>query len=281
MDKLTNLRAILRRAKEIKRHDLSPHEEALHISNARKGNIESRNILVTSNLLYVLKLASRFRGSSLDVEDIIGAGIEGLLIAADRADPKRGSRFIGYAKSWIRAKMREEVYKMSNDARYPLNCVAVINGINKGSRKFQQENGRLPTSGELAEKLGYTLSEVDRSLSVSHASMPASSARIVSERAPSWVPTIDDVESNLEATDAPTVRHEIMDIVTKKLKELCPEDAMILKMRYGIGGHKPATFINIQKALGLRTGHGAAWRVKRAEKKMKAIMQVDKAKGKF
>lgn len=80
---------------------------------ARDGNTDARNRLIENNFPFVQKkafeLLEQYKDSRLDVDDLIQDGCLGLLEAAGRFDPERGTKFLTYAAYWIRKFMQEAV----------------------------------------------------------------------------------------------------------------------------------------------------------------------------
>jgi RNA polymerase sigma-32 factor len=72
------------------------------------------HVLVESHLRFVVKVANRYRGYGLKVEDLIEEGNLGLLEAVRRFDPNRGLRFMTYAAYWVRAYILSHVLKQSS-----------------------------------------------------------------------------------------------------------------------------------------------------------------------
>ena len=86
---------------------------------ATRRDYLSRDQLVQGALRFVLKVAKEYaclaRGHRIDSEllkCLISAGNLGLLIAVDRFDLKKGTRFLTYAAWWIREKILEELDSM-------------------------------------------------------------------------------------------------------------------------------------------------------------------------
>lgn len=79
-------------------------------------NYRPRDKLIEGALRFVIKVAKHYarqaRGHNYEsdvVKSLISAGNLGLLVAVDRFDLKRGTRFLTYAAWWIREKIREEL----------------------------------------------------------------------------------------------------------------------------------------------------------------------------
>ena len=77
----------------------------------RQGDSEARERLITSNLRYVVSVAKQFQGYDIPLEDLVGAGNVGIIIAADKFDATLGVRFISYADYYIKNEIRRMVSK--------------------------------------------------------------------------------------------------------------------------------------------------------------------------
>ncbi len=70
---------------------------------------DAADILVTSHLRLVAKIAMGYRGYGLPVGELISEGNVGMMQAVVRFDPERGFRLATYAMWWIRAAMQEYI----------------------------------------------------------------------------------------------------------------------------------------------------------------------------
>ena len=66
-------------------------------------------ILVTSHLRLVAKIAMGYRGYGLPLSELISEGNVGMMQAVKRFDPDRGFRLATYAMWWIRAAIQEYI----------------------------------------------------------------------------------------------------------------------------------------------------------------------------
>lgn len=79
-------------------------------------NFKARDRLISGALRFVVKVAKEYayrtRGPNFDNEiltTLISAGNVGLLVAADRFDTSRNTKFLTYAAWWVREKILEEL----------------------------------------------------------------------------------------------------------------------------------------------------------------------------
>lgn len=64
---------------------------------------EARLVVIGANLRHVVRIAFNFRHYPVSLEDLIAEGNVGLLLAFDKYEHDRNTRFITYATFWIRA----------------------------------------------------------------------------------------------------------------------------------------------------------------------------------
>jgi RNA polymerase primary sigma factor len=81
---------------------LSPDAEAALGRRLAQGDEHALHELVEHNLRFVVQVALKYQGHGLPLADLINEGNLGLLHAARKFDPTRGTRFITYAVWWIR-----------------------------------------------------------------------------------------------------------------------------------------------------------------------------------
>lgn len=86
---------------------------------AQAGNRKAINILVESNLRFVMQVARQYQGMGLPLEDIIAFGNIGLFEAAERFDPDKGVKFITFAVWYVRAEIQKALNDLSRVVRIP------------------------------------------------------------------------------------------------------------------------------------------------------------------
>lgn len=91
-----------------------------------------RNKIFNSNVMLVMKYAFKYSHiSSIPVEDLIGAGNEGLGMAINKFDYKKGNKFSTYATNWIRLYIYKTLTMMGKIVNIPPHIV-------DKSRKFRE-----------------------------------------------------------------------------------------------------------------------------------------------
>lgn len=97
----------------IKRYDLLEEEQEQQLARRWQdlGDRAAADALVTSHLRLAASVARRYRRYGLPLADIISEANLGLVLAAQRFKPERGSRFSTYALWWIKASIHDYILR--------------------------------------------------------------------------------------------------------------------------------------------------------------------------
>ena len=154
---------------------LSVDEEVELAQRIRKGDRKALERLTKANLRFVVSVAKQYQNQGLSLPDLINEGNVGLIKAAEKFDETRGFKFISYAVWWIRQSILQAIAEQSRIVRLPLNQVGSMNKVNKALNKFEQENERRASLGELAERVDLPEDKIAEALEANgrHVSMDA------------------------------------------------------------------------------------------------------------
>ncbi len=115
---------------------------------------KARNELVEANLRLVPQVAAHYISHGLPLDDLVQAGNIGLIEAAERYDPTRGTKFANFATRYIRRRIGNACLS----AR-PMATPRYISGgivrATEAAQKLLDDLGREPTSEEIAIAAGY------------------------------------------------------------------------------------------------------------------------------
>ena len=144
-----------------KYHPLSLEEETecfkkIKLCSTEKERKESKKYhkkIINSNLRFVVSVAKQYQSENILLEDLINAGNEGLLIAADKFNMDKGFKFISYAVWWIRQSMIKFIQENGRTVYMPSNRVGKISSYKKFESKFIQEFEEKPTVTQIADNL--------------------------------------------------------------------------------------------------------------------------------
>ena len=98
---------------------------------------------------------------SVEVDDLIQAGMMGLLDAASRYDELRGAQFETYAAQRIRGAMLDE---LRGADWLPRSMRRDMRRIETAISRLQQKLGKAPSESEIAKELGVSLPEYQQML---------------------------------------------------------------------------------------------------------------------
>ena len=88
---------------------LSSEQETTVGRLAKSGDKKAIDMMITSNLRLVVKIAKDYRSRGLPILDLIEEGNLGLIHAVKKFDPDRGFRFSTYATWWIRQSIEQSI----------------------------------------------------------------------------------------------------------------------------------------------------------------------------
>ncbi|GFH38165.1 SigB/SigF/SigG family RNA polymerase sigma factor [Streptomyces pacificus] len=115
-----------------------------------------RNTLVELNLSLVKYAATRFRGRSEPMEDIVQVGSVGLIKAINRFDVEREVEFTSFALPTVVGEIKRFFRDTSWAVRVPRRLQELRLDLAKAYDALEQDLGRAPTPAELAARLDLT-----------------------------------------------------------------------------------------------------------------------------
>ena len=118
---------------------------------ARSGEKQAVDLLVVSNLKFVVSIAKQYQNQGLSISDLINEGNIGLMIAAERFDETRGFKFISYAVWWIRQSIVKAIQEQTRIVRMPANQFMLMDKVTNFSIKFEMEHFREISDEEVAD----------------------------------------------------------------------------------------------------------------------------------
>ena len=142
--------------REIAKHPLLTADEEFELARRfyEDGDRDAAELLVTSNLRLVVKIANDFRRAQLNILDLIQEGTIGLMQAVKKFNPYKGVKLSSYAAWWIKAYILK--YIMDNKSLVKIGTTAaqrrLFYNLKKEADRLLLEYDRLDTK-LLAEKL--------------------------------------------------------------------------------------------------------------------------------
>jgi len=235
--------------REISRYPLITREEEVTLATEiRKGQEDSLDKLVRSNLRFVVSVAKKYQNQGVSLSDLINEGNLGLIRAAHKFDETKGIKFISYAVWWIRQAILQALAEQSRIVRVPLNRAGTLHRIGKRSSALQQELGREPTVEEIADGMDISQEEVAKTLSISqsHLSLDAPLTPGEDNKLLDYLP-----DTQNSTPDQETFERALTDSIEEVLSTLKDREAKILRLYFGLDGKEPMTLEEIGSMMGI------------------------------
>lgn len=134
-------------------------------------DLDARNKLIESGLRFVVKVAQKFSKDLEHQKTLISAGNEGLLVAVDRYDPTRGTRYLSYATWWVMLYIREEIHR-SSVVSVPIWRKKSQRKVQTVQEKLREKLGRDASFEEIQEETGFSVNQIKDVLHDKHQMVP-------------------------------------------------------------------------------------------------------------
>lgn len=230
---------------------LSPDEEVALAKKIRAGDLAARELLVKSNLRFVVSVAKQYQNNGMSLGDLINEGNLGLIKAAECFDETKGFKFISYAVWWIRQSILQAIAENSRLVRLPLNKISSINKVNKFFFRLEQEFQREPTVEEIAREMDVPEKEVKDSMRIASRPLSMDAPLTSDEDASNLYDVMITGENSIPEAERELNADSLRTEIDRYLSTLDERDATILRMYYGLGGYLPMSLEEIGDRVGL------------------------------
>lgn len=135
----------------------------------RAGDLAAKNLIMESNLRYVVKLAHKYTADQELVMDLISEGNIGMMRAIEKFDPSMGFAFLTYADRWIRCMIEEFMMHHSKVVSVPVHIHRLSRKVYKAQEALISVKGSasledlVAATGEDAETI-YSILELNQSV---------------------------------------------------------------------------------------------------------------------
>ena len=118
-----NLTRFFKEIDVLENHMTKEEEHALarRIQRGGTDGDKAMQILVQSNLKFVVTLANKFIGMGVPIDDLVQAGSMALIEAAKKFSPEADVKFLTYAKFWLRKRLNLALCEDGRTVRLPVN----------------------------------------------------------------------------------------------------------------------------------------------------------------
>lgn len=226
---------------------LSADDEFTLTKRIQNGDNAALELLVKSNLRFVVSIAKQYQNSGLGLGDLINEGNIGLIKAAYRFDGTKGFKFISYSVWWVRQHISIAIAEHSRIVRLPYNQLHALDKVKKAFSKLEQDYEREPSYDEVAQYLDTSIEKISDSIQHSARSISLDSPFKHGEES-----TLLDVLPNNELLiDSKLVMESRRQQIMKYLKILPPKEEEVIRLFFGLDSAYPQSLYEIGRKLGL------------------------------
>ena len=215
------------------------HEEEMELGyKIQQGDKEALKKLILANLKFVVSIANKYKTQDVPLLDLINQGNIGLLEAAKRYDPSKGTKLITYAVWWIKQAIIQAVNEQGSAVKMPVKHTAYLYKINSATEKLTKELGRAPSVEEISKATDINAEEIEEVLMASKSYLSLDNY-IGNDEDKTFLDSIEDEDSNVEK------------VIIAKTLSLDPREAEIIIKRYGFDGGQPQTLEELGESMGV------------------------------
>lgn len=212
---------------------LTRDQEKFLLKKISEGDKQALDLLVSSNLRFVVNIANLYKGQGLDVNELINEGNMGLIEAAHRFDRNQKVKFISYAVWWIRQNITRAISEKARVVRISAEKELVLRRFNRvGAKTRQVLGGQMTIDPESLEGASrYSAGEIEKILMMGNRT--ASLDAPVGEDGETTLGDCIAVESS--GTEEYAYENNRRDVFTKLLQEnLTEQEHQTIGLYYGL-----------------------------------------------
>jgi RNA polymerase primary sigma factor len=225
--------------KEINKIPLLSHEEETELAlKAQAGDVNAKNKIINANLRFVVNVAKKYQNHGLDLEDLISEGNIGLMTAIEKFDVSKGYHFISYAVWWIRQCILKAVCEKSRAIRLPLNKANELVRIEHARKAVSGKKTEQETYEEIADMLNIDSSHVREMINISSDMISLDAELSGSEENRNQLLDYQE-DTRYKRPEEQAIENSLSSEIDTVLDTLTPNEAKVIKLRYGLNGAKP------------------------------------------
>lgn len=224
--------------KDINRIPLLTREQEIELSQkAQVGDKAAKDKLVQANLRFVINVAKNYQNHGIDLVDLISEGNIGLLSAVEHFDISKGYHFISYAVWWIRQSILKAICEKSRAIRLPLNRANEVVQIEKAKKMIRGKKSESQEIEEIGRLLNMTPAHVREMINIS-SEMASLDSPVASRDAEPGATLGDFIEDTNFKPEEYAINESMKEDIADVLKTLRPNEAKVLRLRYGLDDGK-------------------------------------------
>ncbi len=198
------------------------------------GSVQDKNILIEKYAPLVKYVAGKVINNvprNIEFDDLVGFGVFGLLDAINKFDPEKGIKFKTYGITRIRGQIFDELRNLD---WVPRSVRQKFKQMEEIKKKYKEEKGEIIKKEQLAEKIGISISEVERINNMANDSNIASLDDVwLVKKNDDEVSFIDLLKSNDDNNPVNDLeREEVKKMIVGELKKLPEREQRVLILYY-------------------------------------------------
>ena len=234
--------------KDINRIPLLTREEEITLSQkAKNGDKAAKDKIVTANLRFVVNIAKKYQNHGLDLTDLISEGNIGILTAIEKFEPAKGYHFISYAVWWIRQSILKAICEKSRTIRLPLNRANELVQIEHARKIVHGKKSETQEFEEIAQMLNMTPAHVRDMINISREMISLDAEINNSDSDHTSIADFQEDTINKRPEEI-AIEQSLAEEIDNVLETLRPNEANVIKMRYGLNGTKPMSLKEVGDA---------------------------------
>ena len=232
---------------------LTPQEEQELALRIQRGDRSAETELIEANYGFVVHIAKKYLGRGLSLPDLIQEGNIGLIKAAEKMKPGKGSKFVTYAVFAIKDEIRAALVKKAKTIRLP---TRLIDKIYRYERWFKEAEIDLANPRTTPESIVEDLEALGKPCSLREVKMVLEKRKLL-HVASLDAPLGEEGDTNLyglvatgESEDGRSIflsYFDSMEELTEVLQELGERERTVIELRFGLHGKTEHTLDEIGK----------------------------------
>ncbi len=237
--------------KDINRIPLLTRDEEVELAHkAQAGDKAAKDKLVKANLRFVINIAKKYQNHGIDLVDLISEGNLGLLTAVEHFDISKGYHFISYAVWWIRQSILKAICEKSRAIRLPLNRANEIVQIEKVKKMLRGKMSESEEIEEIGRMLNMEPAHVRDMMNIAR-EMASLDTPVNAKDAEPGATLGDFLEDTNFKPEEYAINESMKADIESVLRTLRPNEARVLRMRYGLEDGKAMSLKEVGDACNL------------------------------
>lgn len=229
---------------DIKKYQLlTPEDEKKILKLAQNGDQKAIDLLITTNLRFVVSVAKEYVTGFHTISDLINVGTIGLIKSINRFDIASGNRFLSFGVWGIRGEIFEYINKETLIS-VPYNKTTAKIMVQNIVIKYVSEHGELPTHKYISKATNgkVKVKDVETILKISNWSTES-----IDDENLTTVEKFFSTDTVASKDDDDYSRHQIETLFSK----ITEREQFVINNHFGLNGFNKITLEEIGNKLGL------------------------------